>query len=266
MVDEPHVWHYGLVAEMWSAGERGTRELDFLQTLIVRVGQPALDLGCGAGRLLVPLRQAGIEVDGVDISQDMLAVCKAKLEAKGLDAGLHASPMHALALPRSYRVIFLADSFGLAGSRALDEQALARIYAQLEPGGVLVFNKEAPYALDEWAYFPSETRAALPEPWPEEPGRRQGEDGIEYLNWLRLAALDPLEQTYRLEMRVQKQQAGEVLGEEVRTLRGTLYLRNELVAMLEKTGFSRVDVLGGYTDHSATTEDEEFVYLAAKGT
>ena len=35
----------------------------------------ALDLGCGTGRLLVPLVQTGLDLDGCDVSLDMLALC-----------------------------------------------------------------------------------------------------------------------------------------------------------------------------------------------
>jgi SAM-dependent methyltransferase len=258
------VWHYGLVAEMWAAGTRDTRELDFLLSAVESSGQPVLDVGCGTGRLLVPLREAGIDVDGADISADMLAGCRTKLAKLNLKADLYESPMDVLDLPRTYRVIYIADSFGLAGSRDLDEKTLRRACLLLEPGGVLIFNKEAPYALDDWPYWRKENRGGLPSEWPDKPNRRKAEDGSEYLSWLRETAIDPLEQTYELEMRVQKRIDGELEGEEVRKLAGSIYFRNELVAMLEKAGFSEVKVFGGYNAHPATADDEEFVYLAVK--
>ena len=264
MGEDQQVWHFGLVAEMWSVGTRETREFEILRSMIETFGEPVLDLGCGTGRLLVPIREAGIDIDGADISSDMLAGCRTGLEKRGLSTNPYCSPLHILDLPRSYRVIYIADSFGLAGSRALDETALLRAYTLLEPGGALVFNKEAAYALDDWPFWRKEDRTSLPEPWPDEPNRRLADDGTEYLSWLREIGMDPLEQTYELEIRVQKVHSGDILGEEQRTLRGMTYFRNELLAMLEKVGFAEVKVYGGYSDHPATADDEELVYLAIK--
>ena len=36
---------------------------------------PVLEVMCGSGRFLVPLAEAGIDIDGVDASEDMLAAC-----------------------------------------------------------------------------------------------------------------------------------------------------------------------------------------------
>jgi 2-polyprenyl-3-methyl-5-hydroxy-6-metoxy-1,4-benzoquinol methylase len=67
MIDQPQTWHYGLVAQWWAEFNVAKREeLAFYQRCIRRFGQPALDVACGAGRLLVPLCQAGLEVDGCD--------------------------------------------------------------------------------------------------------------------------------------------------------------------------------------------------------
>ncbi len=264
MTEEPQTWHYGLVAELWSAGDRQTRELDFLRTAIKTYGEPVLDLACGAGRLLVPLREDGIDIEGADLSPDMLAGCRAALDRRGLSAELHLGPMHTLNIPRKHRLIYIADSFGLAGSRTLDELAFIRAYEQLEQGGALILNLEAPYALDDWPYWQKEKRTELPAPWPAEPRQWLAEDGTEYSSQVRLYALNPLEQTFELEIRVEKHHSGELVGEELRSLKGSYYFRNELVAMLEKSGFREVRVYGGYSELPATAEDEELVYLAIK--
>src|SRR5262245_52813045 len=47
-----------------------------------------LDLGCGTGRLLVPFAHRGFDVVGVDLSEEMLAVAAAKVQAAGMTAGL----------------------------------------------------------------------------------------------------------------------------------------------------------------------------------
>jgi SAM-dependent methyltransferase len=59
-------------------------DLPALQAYAQRTGGPLLELGCGTGRLLLPLAQAGYAVTGVELSPEMLRVAAAKVEATGL--------------------------------------------------------------------------------------------------------------------------------------------------------------------------------------
>lgn len=140
-----------------------------------------LDLACGTGRVLLPILSAGIDVDGCDISADMLQHCRARAAREGLRPTLFAQPMHAFSLPRTYRMIYICDSFGLGGSLENDLQALRRCHAHLAPGGALVLNVEAEYTEpDSWAQWLREKREALPEPWPDRGQGRIAADGSEH--------------------------------------------------------------------------------------
>lgn len=111
MEDKPQVWHYGLVAQLWDEfWSANTPELAYFQTQIERYGQPVLDLGCGVGRLLLPLLRAGIDIAGCDISPDMLKYCDAKAERAGLTTHLYAQTMHEFSLPRLYQTPPLATT------------------------------------------------------------------------------------------------------------------------------------------------------------
>lgn len=48
------------------------------------IGSPILELGCGSGRLLVPLAQAGYDVSGIDNSTAMIELAHERLAAEGL--------------------------------------------------------------------------------------------------------------------------------------------------------------------------------------
>ena len=59
-MEQPQIWHYGLMARDWAEfATDGGKEAVYFQQLIESSGQPALDLGCGTGRLLIPLLHAG---------------------------------------------------------------------------------------------------------------------------------------------------------------------------------------------------------------
>jgi len=47
-------------------------------------GGPILEVGCGTGRVLLPIARSGIEIHGLDNSAPMLAVLKDKLSRERL--------------------------------------------------------------------------------------------------------------------------------------------------------------------------------------
>ena len=51
----------------------------------VRRGQTILELGCGTGRVLVPLAKDGHEICGLDLSAAMLGQCRKRLEAESAE-------------------------------------------------------------------------------------------------------------------------------------------------------------------------------------
>jgi SAM-dependent methyltransferase len=142
---EPRTWHYGLVARWWAEFHHGGPEIEFLRPF-VEAGQPALDVSCGTGRVLIPLLQAGFDIDGSDLSPDMLARCGERAEREGLAPDLYEQATHELHLPRTYRTIYVCGSFGIGGNRDHDREALGRLYDHLDPGGLLVLDHEMSYA------------------------------------------------------------------------------------------------------------------------
>ncbi len=58
-----------------------TADIPFILQLAAACDGAVLELGCGSGRLLLPLAQAGFQVTGVDVSAGMLARAKERLAA-----------------------------------------------------------------------------------------------------------------------------------------------------------------------------------------
>src|SRR5712692_9223694 len=212
MSDQPQTWHYGLVAQWWAEFNRaGREELAYYQRFIERDGQPALDLARGTGRLLLPLLRAGLDVDGCDISPDMLALSRERAVHDGLESRLYAQASHELELPRAYRTIYICDSFGIAGN----PEAMRRCYRHLAPGGAFVFNLSLPYReADRWHFWLPEHRRSLPEAWPQTGDRRRTANGDEIELRSRRVDLDPLEQRWTRQIRATLWRDGAVVTEE----------------------------------------------------
>lgn len=251
-------WHYGLISEWWANFVVDGPEIEYFQRFVER-GQPALDAGCGSGRLLVPWLRAGIDVDGCDVSADMIERCRERVP----HATLWVTPLHELDPPRRYRTIVACGVFGIGTTREQDQEALRRLHDALEPGGTLLVDKEMPYSsarrMRRWT---AEGRAELPTPWSEEPDRAAGPDGSEYLLWNRMLDADPLDQSVLLAVRAEKRRDGELLAEEEYTLSERFYFHHEILVMLERAGFGDVEASGALTDRAPTAEDGFLVYVA----
>lgn len=139
--DLPDYEYRGLMAEAWDLLRGDTShwaDRFFFLDLIHRYGQPALDVGCGTGRLLLDYLAQGIDIDGVDNSPEMLAICRRKGEAMGLTPTVYEQYIEHLALPRRYRTIIVpSSSLQLVVDPWAAQEALRRLVAHLEPGGAL---------------------------------------------------------------------------------------------------------------------------------
>src|SRR5262245_61419459 len=197
-------WHHGIVAEWWAAFNTDGPEVDYFGRH-VRNRQPALDAGCGTGRLLLPWLRAGYDVDGCDVSADMIELCRASAEREGLGPTLWVQALHELDPPRRYGAIVVCGVFGLGSTREQDQEALHRIHASLRPGGMLLLDNDVPYARHmRWRSWPKDARGRIPEEWPEKGDARDTPDGTTYELRSRAIALDPLDQSVVLEMRAEK--------------------------------------------------------------
>jgi SAM-dependent methyltransferase len=265
MNDQPQTWHYGLVARHWAERNTSGPEIAYFQRQIEQNGQPALDAGCGTGRLLIPFLRAGLDVDGCDVSADMLALCREKAEREGLKPQLYQQALHELDLPRTYQTIVVCGTLGIGGSRQQDAMVLQRLYHHLKPGGRLVLDHHLPYeSAKEWQLWLKEGRERLPEAWPERMGKTPPVNGSDYQLYGRVVAFDPLEQQLIRQMHTLLWRDGQVVAEEEYTLIENLYFRNELGLMLEQAGFAVEAVRGGYSEAEATADDVIIVFIARK--
>jgi SAM-dependent methyltransferase len=210
---------------------------------------------------------AGLDVDGCDVSGDMLALCRARGGQLSVSPRVYQQAMHELQLPRAYQTIISCGAFEAVGSREYAQRALRRMYDHLKPGGVLLLDHHPPYVdAKQWQYWLKERRRELPCPWPDDDGggRRVAADGSEYQLYARLVHLDPLEQQLTLQMRAALWQNGERVQVEEHELHLNQYFLHELRMMLESAGFRIKAVTGNYTDEKATTDHDVVVLTAQK--
>lgn len=108
-----------------------------------------LELGCGTGRLVVPLARAGIEVWGLDLYRDMLDACRAKLERESPSVRervtLVEGDTRTFTLPRTFPLITAPCNFldNLLGADDL-LQTFRSAARHLADDGLFVVDSSAP--------------------------------------------------------------------------------------------------------------------------
>jgi SAM-dependent methyltransferase len=124
-------------------------DVRFYATLADERGGPILDLGCGTGRLMLPLLRAGHVVVGVDRAPAMLARAAARLARLAPRARRRGLLLRGdlRRLPVASRFQFAIAAFHTIQHLATDRE-LARFFAEvaraLRPGGWFAFDSFAP--------------------------------------------------------------------------------------------------------------------------
>ena len=267
MAGAHRTWHYGLVARHWAEfNTANPDELAYFETAIRRFGEPALDLGCGTGRILIPLLKAGLDVDGSDVSADMVDAARARVHELGLKARLNVGPNRELDLDRTYRTIFLCGVLGVGVGRDDDREALRRAHRHLEPGGAVLVDHLLPYSgedVDWWAHWLPGHRADLPEEWPADGRRRRLGDGDDLELTSRVTRLDPLQQVITMEMRARLWHDGRIAKEELYSIDCCMYFPQEILSMLAEAGFTDL-ATETYAVTPATGDDTQVVFIGRK--
>jgi SAM-dependent methyltransferase len=146
----------------WAA-EGVSAELPLLKKFLQQYSGTALELGCGSGRLLLPLLDDGYLIEGLDNSADMLRLCREQNEY----AVLHQASMEDFQTGTPYGSITIpAFTLQLLPYDKISP-TLSNIHQHLHPGGGLYFTTFIPWAeitgeLEEGVWF-LDQEATLPD-------------------------------------------------------------------------------------------------------
>lgn len=127
----------------WEAEDDGS-EVRLMAEFLKKFPGPALEVGSGSGRLMFPLLRMGFEVEGLELSADMLALGIVRAEKLGVNPVVHAGDMTCWRGGRRYASL-LAPAFTLQLS-ANPEETLRHWHGLLENHGGIYLTVFMPYA------------------------------------------------------------------------------------------------------------------------
>lgn len=249
--------YQGVIAEYWDLLRGDTSQWTsrpYFLKVIRDHGEPALDVACGTGRLLLEYLPVGVDIDGVDIAADMLDQCRAKAQRAGLNPTLYMQAMQSLDLPRRYRSIIVpSSSFQYLTDLEDAHHALKQFFAHLQPGGVL--------AMSLRVFEP----ALGDEEWDIDSEAIRPSDGAVVRRWFR-CSYDVPNRLQNTEDRYEIIRDGEVVTSQtfVSSPALTWYAPSEVTMMLTTAGFVDVRACVDFSDTPATDADTNFVVLGKK--
>jgi SAM-dependent methyltransferase len=108
-------------------------------------GRRLLDVGCGPGRLAVPLAAAGWSVTGIDISQGFLDIAAEEARKAGVPMSLFQADARQMPFDDEFDVVLsiCQGGFGLMGKD--DDLILKRMMESARPGGFVIVSAFSAY-------------------------------------------------------------------------------------------------------------------------
>ena len=121
--------------------------VDFYYEILKQEGlkpRTAVDLACGTGSVTAILARKGLQVIGVDMSEEMLTVASQKAG----DAWFICQRLEELHLPKAVDMAVCAlDSLDYITDPKNCREAICRTYKYLNPGGIFIFDVNTPEKL-----------------------------------------------------------------------------------------------------------------------
>ncbi|WP_397538772.1 class I SAM-dependent methyltransferase [Rummeliibacillus pycnus] len=215
-------------------------ELDFYLSFVKDNNMKVLEPMCGNGRMLIPFLQRGIDIEGFDISKEMLNVCEEKGKKLGLNPIVFLENIEEFKSNKNYDLIIVPfGSFSLLPDKLVYD-SLQNLKSVLNPDGkllltVMIKNTEVKEVPD-WI----------------ETNRKQFDDHmiIEYkkMNY------DQESKVLNIELKYQSVQGKQLAKIETMDFPIRLYELEEFKHLLLTNGFSDVlvhEVINGYGEGSS---------------
>lgn len=245
-------WDYGLLCtEVYDLDKpigHSFGDVEYYAQQLAGVTGRILEPAAGTGRILIPLLEAGLNVEGIDTSAEMLAVCRQNCVDRGLDPVLRQADMTSHSEAGAFDAIILpADSIALLDGRAETQRALASFQESLAPGGRLIVDVDAPRMVT------SQNQASL---WPSGPD-------LLTLQVMR-TDYDPVANQSTSYLRYEKWRDGTLIATELQRFRLQHWSLAEFTGLLAEAGFTGITTTADYTAAAPSAASDTWTFHATR--
>ena len=262
-MDDYNAYRSAELAELYDAVYADCADIAFWQAVAPAVSDgPLLELGCGTGRVLLPLARAGHEMVGIDLSESMLALGRTKLQVEPPEVRdrvtLLEADMTSFDLGRRFAQIYCA--FGsFHHLRTVEEQlaCLDRCSNHLLPRGTLVLDLINPDPA------PSAVRGDEPADSDTTAGIVDWTGGRRVRSWATVVGCNRSLQCNDCEVTYEIVEADGTTRRLTETFPMRFVFRYELEHLLARSGF-RIAALYGDYDRSPLSDESPGIIVVAE--
>ncbi|MCI0701686.1 MAG: class I SAM-dependent methyltransferase [Planctomycetia bacterium] len=242
----------------WALDRDIEPDCHFYEAILQRNAGLALEAGCGTGRLLVALLRADFQIEGCDISSDMLSFCQFHAEVTGFKPTLHLCAIENLPFVNRYSVILIAcGTFMCITESDQVDRCLATLHANLVPGGQLVISLIP-------ATYLHLVVGPFPTPWePYYQMTLPKDSGTLIVDW-RATDICSTQQIVSEECRYRWVAGESIIREEISAGQHRWYHRDQFLARLRRAGFCDIEVYSDYSDKPSDGFDAVLSFVATR--
>lgn len=228
--------------------------LDFYTALAHQAHGPVLDIACGTGRILLPCLQEGVDIEGLDLYEPMLATLRAKANALGLSPRLQRADMSDFSMPRRFGLVMIPfNAFIHNMTQEAQIRCLQLCRRHLLPGGLLAFD----------TFFPSLEIVGAPERTRVLEGECPHPDTGLPMRMYDTRTFDRVAQVQHSLNELELLAADGSVATVYRSQSSARYVyKHEMELLLRVAGFARWEIQGDFDGRPLTREGDAMVVLA----
>lgn len=236
-------------------------DAEFYLQLAREIGGPVFEMGCGTGRVLLPIARAGIEIHGLDQSPAMIEILKSKLarepEEVRRHVTLHSGDMRAARLSQKFPLVIIPFR-PLQHMHTIADQVAALCTAAFH------LSDEGRFAFDVFCPKFDLLLSGLGEERFEMEWAVEGKPGTIIRRWYRKDSIDKIQQNFSGTFIYRTFEGDRLIREETAPLHMTWYMYPQLRALFLLAGLEVVEEYGSFAKAPLDNSAIEMIFILRK--